>query len=370
MNILLLNWRDIKNPRSGGAEIVTFKHAKKWVEKGHKVTWLAAQFIGGKPEEVINGVKIIRKGNFITVYLLAPLYYFFPRKKYDIVVDEIHGLPFFTPLYVKKPKIVFIHEVAKEIWDYMYPFPINILGKFIEPWYFKLYKHTMFWVTAPSTVDDLVSYGISQKHCQVILSPANNPAVITLARKEKKLTCIFVSRLVKMKGIEEIIKAFAFITREIKNAQLWVVGAGTVEYMDFLKKMAEDYGVKNNISFFGGISESKKLERMQKAHILLHASVKEGWGLVVIEAASQGTPAIVYNVAGLRDSVKNGKTGVVISKNSPQEMAKEVFKLIKDKKRYDMLQKNAILWAKSLTWEKATKQSLDLLERVVNKYEE
>lgn len=365
MRILILNWRDPLNPKSGGAEIVTLRHAKSWVKKGHSVTWFTTSFPSAPYKEVLDGIEIIRKGNSLTVYFFAVIFYFSLLKSFDIVIDEIHGLPFFTPLYVKKPKIVFIHEVAKEIWDYMYPFPINIIGKFIEPWYFKLYKQTMFWVTAPSTVDDLESYGISRKHCNVILSPANNASVESLPKKEKKLTCIFVSRLVKMKGIEEIIKSFAFIIREVVDAQLWVIGGGTVEYMNFLKKMAGDYGLKNNISFFGNISEAKKLEYMRHSHFLLHASVKEGWGLVVIEAASQATPAVVYNVAGLKDSVKNGVTGVVLSKNSPQEMAREILKLTKDKRRYKFLQKNALALSKNLTWEKATKQSLELLQNVV-----
>src|SRR3989304_4913798 len=97
MRILILNWRDPKNPKSGGAEIVTLEHAKAWVKKGHKVTWFTSKFAGSKGTE------------------------------------KIHGIPFFTPLYVKKPKIAFIHEVANEIWNYMYSFPINKIGKSIEP---------------------------------------------------------------------------------------------------------------------------------------------------------------------------------------------------------------------------------------------
>jgi len=149
MNILILNWRDLKNPKSGGAEIVTMAHAKSWVKRGNNVTWFTSHFTGAKEKETINGVEIIRRGNVITVYIYAFLHYLFHKDKYDFIIDEIHGLPFFTPLYTKKPTIVFIHEVAKEIWDYMYPFPINILGKWIEPLYFTLYKHAYFCVAAP-----------------------------------------------------------------------------------------------------------------------------------------------------------------------------------------------------------------------------
>src|ERR1035437_3814135 len=115
MNILILNWRDPKNPKSGGAEIVTLEHAKAWIAGGNAVTWFTSEFKGSKREETVEGVKIVRRGNILTVFLYAPIFYLFLKQKFDLVVDEIHGIPFFTPLYVGKPKIAFIHEVAGEI---------------------------------------------------------------------------------------------------------------------------------------------------------------------------------------------------------------------------------------------------------------
>src|SRR5258706_15516364 len=108
---------------------------------------------------------------------------------------------------------------------------------------------------------------------------------------------------------------------------LWIVGRGDSVYIALLKEMLVLYGVADHVVFFGGVSEEKKLELMRRAHVLLHASVKEGWGLVVVEAASQGTPAVVYNVSGLRDSVKNGETGIVLKENSPFHLAQEALLL-------------------------------------------
>ncbi|MBI5123658.1 glycosyltransferase family 4 protein [Candidatus Roizmanbacteria bacterium] len=362
MNLLILNWRDPKNPKSGGAEIVTMEHAKAWVKSGYQVTWFTSHFPRAPAEETIEGVEIVRKGNQLTVFFLAPWYYFFSGRKFDLVIDEIHGVPFFTPVYVKKPKIAFIHEVATDIWDYMYPFPLNLLGKWLEFFYFRLYKKVRFWTDANSTVADLVKHDILRNNCLVIPCPAANKTLDRLPEKEQKPTFIFISRLVKMKGVEEVVKAFPFILKELDNAQLWIIGTGEKGYLDQLKRLVREYGGKNNVSFFGQISQEQKIALLKKSHLLLHASVKEGWGLVVIEAASQATPAVVYNVAGLRDSVKNGVTGIVLKENTPQEIAKEALLLIKDKKRYKKFQENALKWAKSLTWEKATRQSLELIK--------
>jgi glycosyltransferase involved in cell wall biosynthesis len=364
MNILILNWRDPKNPKSGGAEIVTMEHAKAWVKAGHKVTWLTSKFPRSKNLETIRGVNIIRKGNYLTIYLFAPILYLFSKTKFDLVIDEIHGLPFFTPLYVRKPKIAFIHEVAGEIWDYMFPFPINKIGKIIEPLYFKLYRNMQFWTDAESTIADLGKKGINKRNCIAINCPINNKPLKVLPGKEKVPTFIFVSRVVKMKGIEEVIRAFFYILRDLKDAQLWIVGDGERKYVEELKETMRSFSISPKVKFFGKVAERKKLELMREAHILLHASIKEGWGLVVIEAASMGTPSVVYNVSGLRDSVKTGKTGIVLGENTAKEMAKEAVSLIEDKKRYAAYQKGALVWAKSLTWEKATKQSLNLLAQV------
>ncbi len=364
MNILIFNWRDPKNPKSGGAEIVTLEHAKAWVKRGHRVTWFSSKFTKSKGQETIDSINIVRRGNFLTTYLFAPFFYIFSGNKFDLIVDEVHGIPFFTPFYVRKPKLVFVHEVAGEIWNYMLPFPISTMGKFLEPLLYLPYKFIDFIAVSESTKKELINLGISTKKINVITNGLNVKPISSLPPKENVPTFIFVSRVVKMKGIEEVIKAFFHILKKVKDGQLWIVGDGDLRYLGYLKKTMNIYNVSTKVKFFGKVSNTSKLELMKKSHLLLHASVKEGWGLVVTEAASQGTPSVVYNVAGLRDSVRNGKTGIVVSQNNPQEMADQAIKLIEDKEGYILMQKQALEWAKSLTWERATKQSTDLLEKV------
>ena len=153
--------------------------------------------------------------------------------------------------------------------------------------------------------------------------------------------------------------------RELKDAKLWIVGNGEKKYVEELKEAMHSFSISTKVKFFGKVNDNKKLELMKKSHLLLHASIKEGWGLVVIEAASQGTPSVVYEVSGLKDSVKNGKTGIVLKENNAKEMARKAVGLIKDKNKYLELQKNALDWAKSLTWERATRQSEALMNEVL-----
>ena len=365
MHILILNWRDTKNPLAGGAEIVTMEHAKAWVQAGYTVTWLTSSFPGGAKTDRTLGVEIVRQGNAKTIYFFAPFFYLFSGRHFDIVIDEIHGLPFFTPLYVRKPKVAFIHEVANEIWDYMRPFPFNILGRFVERLSFQLYRNVMFWTDASSTIQELEAYGIPREHCRAIPCPVTNSILAKPTKKEKNPTYIFVSRVVRMKGIEDVIRAFVFIHKTQLTSQLWIIGFGNEKYVKKLRNLAFSYGIGSSVTFFGRVSETKKREYMRRAHILLHASVKEGWGLVVLEAASQGTPTGAYNVPGLVDTVQNGKTGIIVSDNTPHALAAASIQLYHDVKRYRAFQHNALAWVRSLTWKNASAESLRLLQSVV-----
>lgn len=367
MRILIFNWRDTLHPKAGGAEIVTLEHAKGWVRQGHSVTWFTASFSGAPKHEVMDGVTIVRWAGSLTVYLIAPFYYLFHKNEFDLVVDEIHGIPFFTPLYVGKPIVAFIHEVAGEIWDYMAPFPINHIGKALERMYFRLYRRVQFWTDAPSTIRHLEALGIHASQCVAIACPITNAPREVPARKEKNPTFIFVSRVVRMKGIEEVIKAFSFILKEEPLATLWIVGGGESGYIGKLRKMLVEYRIAQRVTFLGKVSQREKLEKMSKAHILLHASVREGWGLVVLEAASQWTPSVVYNVSGLCDVVKDGETGVVLKENSPREMAKEAVSLLRDTSRYNAAQKAGITWVKRLSWKDVISESAKLLVREATK---
>lgn len=371
MKILILNWRDIKNPEGGGAEILTHEMAKRWVKWGHEVTQFSASFPGGEPEEIIDGVKIIRRGSptirslSIPVHLAAFWWYQKNGKgRFDVVIDEIHGIPFFTPPYVKEKKIALICEVAQEIWDQMFSFPWNWMGHLIEKFYFKIYQRIPFLTISPSTKMDLLKCGISENQITVLPMGVNLLPVSQKIKKEKTPTLIFVGRLCQMKGIEEGIKAFRLIQKKISQAQFWIVGTGERDYVSKLKSHVRELKLSHSVSFFGFISEKKKFALMKRAHLLIHPSVREGWGLVVIEANNVRTPAVGYNVPGLRDSIKEGRTGLLTQENTPEFLAKGVVRLLKDKELYKKLQNNALAWSKKFTWEKTAKESLELIERL------
>ena len=179
--------------------------------------------------------------------------------------------------------------------------------------------------------------------------------------KEKNETLVFLSRLSKSKGIEDAIKTFG-ILRTLGDYQFWVVGKSDRKYLKSLKAMVERNKV--SVKFFGYVSHREKFALLSKAHLLINPSIREGWGLVNIEANVVGTPVVAYNSPGLIDSVKNGITGVICDENTPDSMAGEVTALLRDTQRYEKMRKNAIVWAKGFSWKKSMRESQMLVDRV------
>ena len=371
MKILILNWRDIKHHNKGGAEMVTCEYAKAWVRAGHKVTWFSSASKNQKKEEIVEGIKIVRRGNeLFTVHLAAFFWYLkYGRGQFNLIVDQFHGVSFLTPFYVREKKLAFIHEVTKEVWLLNpLPKPFNLLigyfGYFIEPWIFRLYRKVLFLTVSDSTKNGLVNFGIPKKNITVIHNGIRVKKSKPFPKKEKLPTIIFLGALAKDKGIEEAIKAFGSICQKEKNFQFWVVGGGAPLYLKKLKSIVKSLRIGRKVKFWGFVSEDKKFELLARAHILINPSIREGWGLVVIEANKMGTPTVAYNSPGLRDSVVNNRTGIICKENKASELAKNIIKLVEDKKLYCRLQKGAMDWSQQFSWRKSTQKSFKLIEKV------
>ena len=215
MNILIFSWRDIKNPKAGGAEIVTHELAKRWDKWGDQVTIFSSQPKGALRKEVYQGIEFIRRGGPISCIFWGLIYYLtFFKNKFNIVIDQVHGIPFFAKLYAKNVVSLPL-EVAYEIWHYEFKFPLNLVGLTLEKIYLKLYKATPALTISQSTKKDLQKEGI--KNIYLIPLGINIKSQTSLPKKSKHPTIILLGRLVKMKRIEESLKAFGLNLRSSKS---------------------------------------------------------------------------------------------------------------------------------------------------------
>ncbi len=370
MNILIFSWRDPKHPLAGGAEQVMHEHSKGWIAAGHKVTLFSSRFKGSLKNENLDGVQIIRRGHqYLGVQLAGPSHYLKNKNRYNFVVDQFHGIPFFTPLYVRIPKIAVIQEPAREVWFLnSLPRPLNwiigAIGYLGEPFIFFLYRRTPFMTGSASAKKEVSCLGIPSKNITIVPHGAIVKKPSPFPPKEKKKAVLYLGILSKDKGIEDALGCFKILNKE-GSFQFWVIGkAETQKYMQKLLKLCRKLKIRDKVRFWGSVSEEKKFRLLAKSHVLLNPSVREGWGLVNIEANTMGTPVIAYRSPGLIDSVKDGQSGLLCKVNKPSELARNTLVLIGSESRYNKLQKGAIAWSKKFTWKKSKTLSLKFIERI------
>ena len=352
MKILIFNWRDIMNPAAGGAEVFTHENAKRLVEKGNEVTLFTSAFPGCMKEEVIDGIRVVRDGGKYSVYWKAREYYnkYF-KGKFDIVVDEINTRPFFAPEFVNNGEkvVALIHQLAREFWFYETGFPVNYIGYyFLENKWLSNYRDIPTITVSESTKKDLMTLGFNK--VSIVSEGINFKPIESMPEKEKEPTLIFVGRLKKAKLPDHAIWAFKIIKKKLPDAKLWVVGDGY--YRKELEKIS-----CSGVEFFGSIRNEKKLSLLSRAHAILVPGVREGWGLVVTEANAMGTPAIGYDVNGLRDSIRDGKSGLLCA-NNPEAMAQRALELLEDNTLRERLSRDALSWAGEFSWEKSAGEFL------------
>ena len=371
MNILIFSWRDPKHPMAGGAEQSVHEHAKGWIAAGHQVILFSSYFKNCLKEENLDGIHIIRQGDqLLGVQIAAFFWYVFKRQeKFDLVIDCFHGIPFFTPFFVRTRKLALIQEVAREVWFLNHlPKPFNFIvgavGFILEPLIFLFYTHVSFMTGSNSAKADLIKFGIPAKNITVVPHGVIINFPKKLPAKEKIKTITFLGTLARDKGIEDAIRAFGILYREGKF-NFWVLGSGMKEYVTFLRQLSSNLGIEKEIKFFGFVSEKEKFERLAMSHILINPSIREGWGLVNIEANRMGTPVVAYRSPGLVDSVRDGKSGVLCEENTPASLANNILDIVGNNAFYTKLCKNAVTWSKTFNWNKSKSLSLNLIKRLV-----
>jgi glycosyltransferase involved in cell wall biosynthesis len=363
MKILILNWRDPKHPNAGGAEILTQELAKRWIKSGHTVTQICSSFPNAQSKELIDGVTFIRMGRWWNVHFFAFYYYFrFLRNRTDIIIDEVHWFPFFSALYARKKTVALVCEVAGPIFYRIFPYPIALFWHFVEKNYLRLYQRVPMMVISPSTYKDVVASGHDINNLYILPMGISIPPTVQSYKKEKKPVFISVGRLNKQKGIFDLLKAFYSIKEQLPTAELWLVGSASPAILEDVKTFLYLHQLEKSVKLFGFLSEKKKFELLSRAHILLSASMQEGWGLTVPEAGFMKTPSVVYNIQGFRDIISNKKDGILVNTN-PRSLAQACISLFLNKELYKKMQLAAEQKAKGYSWGRAADASLTFLKQ-------
>jgi len=361
--ILFLSWRDIKSPNMGGAEIYTHEMMRNSDLSEFEFVHFSPMYEGAESHETIDGITYIREGSLLTIIFKCIKYYKQNKDNIIFVVDQCNTFRFFTKFWVKAEKrIFFIHQLTREIWDYHMRFPFSKVSKILETPMLRLNRNDLTITVSESTKRDLLDVGFDEKKVSIMpegasFTPWNESECFN---KEPNITFIYVGRFAMYKGIDACFSAFGEFKKVHSNAKLWIVGKKNDDYIrNSLLPICTKYGLTYgdtteniDITFHGFVSEDKKLELMSRAHLQLVPSIREGWGLIVTEAAAVGTPSIVYNSPGLIDAVDFGKAGFLTKHNSDHGLYEAMKNAICNKEEYESIRKAANDFSRKFSWER------------------
>lgn len=359
-HVLLLNWRDTNNPEGGGSEVYVERIAGELVARGHRATVLCAAHSGAPAEELTaEGVTMLRRGDRRMVYVRAALTYLAGAAGFgrlsrralgrpDVIIDVGNGMPFLSKIYARKPVIALVHHVHREQWPVvMGPWAAKI-GWWIESRLaVRVYRKCRYVTVSDATRRELATLGVDPERVTVVHN--GTPALPDLpVTRSAEPSLVVLGRLVPHKRVEIAMQAVAQLRGEFPGLRLTVAGSGWWE--EHLRATARELRIADRVHFAGFVSDREKQELLGQAWLALTPSLKEGWGLTIVEAASKGTPTVAFaSAGGVAEALVDGRTGLLAQ--TEEHFIQLVRELLTEPSRRHTMGAAARAHAASFTWQ-------------------
>jgi glycosyltransferase involved in cell wall biosynthesis len=356
VNILLVNWQDLRNPHAGGAEIHLFELFARLAKRGHRVRLVCSGFHGAAAVEAVDGIEVHRRGGRHTFALegRGAVSDALRDEPADVIVDDVNKLPLYTPTLTDRPVYAIIPHLFGTTAFHEVSWPMAATVWLAERAIPSVYSRAWFHAISDSTKADLVARGIAPERIVVVY-----PGVDSVHYSPDPATprfdppsFVYVGRLKRYKGVEILIDALAIARRERPDLTVDIAGNG--DDRPRLERIARDRGVADAVRFRGFVDEAAKLSLLRGAVANVFPSPKEGWGITVMEAAACGTPSLASDSPGLRDSVRNGVTGHLVPHGDAAALARQMVRLAGDPDEVRRLGLAARRHAERLSWDVAT----------------
>ncbi len=356
MNLLVVNWQDLRNPHAGGAEIHLFELFRRLAERGHRIRLVCSGFPGGRQVETVDGIEVHRSGGRHSFTLTAPLAIrrALSAERPDVVIDDMNKLPLGVPMYTDLPVYTIVPHLFGTTAFREAPWPMAAtvwcFERFIPAWYRRAWFHAI----SESTRDDLVARGIRRERIAVVHPGVDTTHFTPLAGVARldPPRLVYLGRLKRYKGIEFLLRALALARVEAPTLTLDVAGTG--DDRGRLEALTRSLGIASAVRFLGFVDESTKLALLRGAVANVFPSPKEGWGITVMEAAACGTPSIASDAPGLRDSVRDGVTGLLVPHGDPAALAHAILRVAREPALVERLGAAARQHALEHSWDAAT----------------
>ena len=367
MRILVVNWRDIRHPEAGGAELYVQNICSELVKMGHEVYLHSSSFPGAMAEEEIDGVKIFRSGGRFTIYWFVFKHYINYKARYDVIIESINTIPFFMPLYVTQPLASFIYSTKNRLAliEEIGITPISLvawLANYLIPF---IYSRKVMITISETTRNELVSNGFDASRL-FVAKPGVGIDFERLVESIQEPTrpnfrVVYIGRLKKYKRIEIILKAVAILRRSMP-IELIIVGHG--DYLDSLRRQVVELGLTGCVRFAGFVNEAEKVAILKSSSVFVCCSIDEGgWTIAGLEALRCGVPLVLTD--SQRDLVQLGITGF-ITPPQPEIVADKIRAVLEGD--WKNMSFSSYLWSKNYTWKNAAIDALNALSSAINKH--
>jgi glycosyltransferase involved in cell wall biosynthesis len=360
--ILFLNWRDLSNPAAGGAEEYAEQIARRFACAGALITLFTSRYADAPPYDWANGYLVARDGGRFGVYRAAARHLRRYGHQYDAVVDFQNGIPFFGPLWAPASTAVIcvVHHVHQAQFDIYFRWPLNHVGRLLEGIATRrVYRGRLFVAVSPSTRAEMRRQLRLREPVQIVPNGIALLAGSPPPRSPSPAIAV-VTRLTPHKQLHHLVEAVPDLLHRWPDLRVDIAGSGPAR--DGLQAQVRRLGLDQVVSLPGRVSEQAKADLLSRAWLTVAPSLAEGWGLTVLEANALGTPAVAYDVPGLRDAVRDGRTGWLVTPGGGLAMAlMGALEELQEPMRRQFLADQAQAWAARFTWD----ASADRFARVV-----
>ncbi len=359
-DILIINWQDWTNPLSGGAE-VHLREIFKRLTGDFNIYLLCTHFANAPKNEIIDGINIYRVGSRNTFNFHVPKAYkkLNELKSFDLVIEDLNKIPFFGDRFVKGKRLAVMHHVFGKI---IYTETNPILASYVyysEKLIPKHYKNIPMIAVSQSSKNELVKMGIPKANVKVVYNGVDIKRYQSTAKLTKNPTIICLGRIKKYKRMDILIDSIPYVLKSIPDLKVILVGNG--DDLPRLKEISRRNKIEKSIKFTNFVPAKEKADLLTSSWVSVNTSPKEGWGLTSIESQSSGTPSIVPDSPGLRETVKNGVSGYIYPFEDTKTLSEILIKILKDRKLVIKMGASAKKWAKNFSWDESAKKMKEII---------
>jgi glycosyltransferase involved in cell wall biosynthesis len=353
-------WRDLDDLEAGGSELHAHRVAAAWAAAGLDVTFRTSA-VPGRPRHVRrDGYRVDRKSGRYAVFADAALA---ARRRGvqpgDGLVEIWNGMPFFSPLWYRGPRIVFLHHVHAEMWRMVLPGGLARVGDMMErlaaP---PLYRRSRIVTLSESSRDEIVELLGLRPERVTVAPPGIERRFSPGPGRSPRPLVVAVGRLVPVKRFDLLMAALARAKRRVPDLEAVIVGEGYER--SFLEERRAALGAEGWLDLPGRLEDDELVALYRRAWVVASASKREGWGMTLTEAAACATPAVATDIAGHRDAVLHDRTGLLVA-DDPTPLGDALAAVLSDDELRQRLSRGALERARWFTWDATARTTLEAL---------